>query len=408
MKRIIITFVLTSILLSLSAAALFAENAPAAVSPEFSAASADIADFIIDAVKARRETRELTYLSFDPYTLNDLRTGFGVLLSSSVGAEAAEKGRGIVGIIATDYLPLLRRNNPDYQLPVADLLVAGKIFQLAEKLHIQTILIDPDRGIITATHDIALPITPEIFSLLSASTGGGLSDLYEPDGQDNPTLTEGEFRDHEHTLTPGDEDWYVYRSARNGLVSCGTEGNLDTVITAYGPDDTYTSIAYNDDAENSGNARVSIVTESGRTYYFQIQGYEGEESGPYTVYFTFEEFNDALEPNNTMADAVDFPAGQNRIETRFFPQNDTDWFKFTVPDGARSAIPIIIETHSGIDPEVTLYSSDGAVVGSSDDDGSDYNARLAVSVQSGESYYILVTEIDANTGEYALSITGLE
>jgi len=417
MKKSLLFCFIAGLFLVVSSAAVYSQSTPAVVSPEFSSATSGIADFILNAVEKQRNRGEVLYLQFDAYSLNEQRTSFGMLLASSVSARLVEKGSDIAGVIAADYLQLLRRNDSDYQLPDTDLIVTGKVFKLADNLLIQTSLIDPDRGVITATHETKIGITPELFALLSSSPSQAIDDLYEPDGPDNPTAVEGEFSEHSHTLTSGDEDWYLYRSGRSGLVSFGTEGDLDTVISVYGPDDRYTTIAYNDDAENSENARVVMMTEAGKSYYFQIQGYEGEQSGAYTAYLSYEEFNDPLEPNNVMSDALIFPIEEGNLEAQFYPQSDIDWYRFTVPGRSDrglnigpsgGAIPIIIETHSGIDPDLTLYDSNGNELGYSDDDGSDYNARLSVSVTPGGTYYLKLTEIDSGTGGYMLSISGLE
>jgi len=408
MKNIQQSSVITVLTLFLSLAPLGAQEVNEPLSPDFSNATKTIAGTMLKAIDSQRGGNNVTRLIFEPYTMNERPNSFGVLLANSLSAELIEQGKDRVGILASDYLSILRRNDPDYTLPEADFIIGGKIFKLSEKLLVQTALIDPGRGIITANHETTIEITPELFSLLSSGESGALADLFEPDGPDNPTGVETEFRGNNHTLTQGDEDWYVYHSSRDGLVSFGTEGDLDTIISAYGPDDRYTSIAYNDDTENSSNARVTILTQKDRRYYFQITGYEGEQSGEYTSFLSFEEMNDPTEPNNSMNEAADFPIDRGNIDTRFYPQGDIDWFSFTVPENRNSPVPITIETRSTIDPEITLYSRDNITLGTSDDDGTDYNALLYISLEPGETYYLKVHEIDSATGPYTLLITGME
>lgn len=365
----------------------------------------EISDFVLRTTRDHASGNKPILLDFAPYTLNDRRCGYGDFLSAAVRSRLVNAGRNRIGILATEYLPLLRQNNPEFQMPEIDFLITGKLFRIGADLHIQTLMIDPDTGLITAAHDSSIPITPEMLSLLTAAADTGQSDLFEPDGSDNPTVLLANNPGDPHTLTAGDEDWYSYIAEHDGIISFRTNGNLDTVVTAYGPNDPTVSLVYNDDFGDSSNAAVSLKVVSGSTYYFQVQGYDEEQIGEYNVILNFEENTDPLEPNDSMTDASVFPMDSGTLNTQFFPQNDIDWFSLTLPGTSGSEVKLSIETHGALDPEITLYDAAGEMLATDDDGGNDYNALLSVGVAAGSSYFLEVHEIEGLTGDYSIEVS---
>lgn len=394
-----------------SGSSLFAQETDAVSSGVQVAATGEITDFILNSIRNYSSEKKPTILDFSPYTLNDRRCGYGDFLSAALRSRLTQAGRNRIGVRATEYLPLLRQNNPDFLLPEIDFLITGKFFRIGTDLHIQTLMIDPATGLIRAVHDSSVPITPEMLPLLTAAADTGQSDLFEPDGQDNPTILLANNPGDPHTLTAGDEDWYSYTAEHDGIISFRTNGNLDTVINAYGPDDPAANLAYNDDFGESSNAAVSLMVAPGSTYYFQVQGYDEEQIGEYNVLLSFEENTDPLEPNNTMPEASAFSMDSGTLNTQFFPQNDIDWFELSIPGVpgtpglSGSEIKLTIRTRGALDPEITLYDAAGEMIGTDDDSGGDYNALLSVDVAAGSSYFLEVHEIEGLTGNYSIEVS---
>ncbi len=410
------------VVLLLSAAAAGAQE-QGEFGDEVSDSAEDIAEFIVEKVSRRASERAEILLNLSPYSFEGRRSSLGELLSAEVRTELIEIAPASISVLANEYEELLLRSNPGFSMPAADFVIAGKIVRLDRVLRVHTSVIDPQRGTIFASHQSELQLNSAMISMLSAGEMSQAADLYEPDSMDNPDAIAAGEQISDHTLAPsGDEDWFVYEAGRDQqVVSFGTRGDLDTVITVYTEDDRYTPIAQNDDFNDMENARAAVVTEPGKRYLFRVSGYDDSEIGPYTVYAEAQEIDDPLELNNSRNTASDFPLDWGRsgdsdwatdrgsdavaggvVDTQFFPQGDVDWFRFSVPPGRNPQL--IIETHSDIDPMLRLYSADGAEIASDDDSGNGYNARISQQLAGGRVYYIEVSEIDAAVGSYRLEI----
>jgi len=384
---------------------LSAQETDATTSAVPAATIEEISDFILSSLRDLRSTPKTVLLDFSPHAMGNRPSGFGDFLSAALRSRIVNTRRDRIVIRATEYLSLLRRYRPDFQLAEIDFLIAGELFRVGEKLHIQTLVIDSSTGTISAAHDTAVTLTPEMLPLLTDTAVAGHGDLFEPDGPDNPNILMENNPEDPHTLTAGDQDWYLFTADREGIISFGTLGRLDTVITAYGPDSSSLELAYNDDSADSSNAEVSLMVSPGLTYYFQVQGYDEEQIGEYTVTLNFEENTDPLEPNDTLSDASDFPIESGTLETQFFPLNDIDWFELSLPGSPGSEIRLTIETHGALDPEITLHDASGEIIGTDDDSGTDYNALLTETVESGASLYLQVREIEGLTGDYSIEVS---
>lgn len=409
----------------------------------------DIAEFIIENVGRRTAGRAEILLNLSSYSFEGRRSSFGELLSAEVRTELIDTAPASIAVLASEFEGLLQRNSPGFTLPAADFVVAGQIIRMDRVLKVNTSIIDPRRGIIFASHQDELELNSAIISMLGSGELGQTADLYEPDSMDNPNVIEAGAQIDDHTLAPaGDEDWFVFAAERQRVVSFGTRGGVDTVVTVYAADDRYSPIAQNDDFREGENARASIVTEPGRRYLFKVSGYDDAAVGPYTVYAEAEEIDDPLELNNSMESATEFPVGRGAgrnddwatdreswgganggspggadggadggvrggadggarpgvVDTQFYPQGDVDWYRFSVPAGRSPQVTI--ETYSDIDPMLRLYSAEGMEIASDDDGGSDYNARISQQLRGGATYYLEVSEIDDAVGRYRLEISG--
>jgi len=86
-------------------------------------------------------------------------------------------------------------------------------------------------------------------------------------------------------LREGEEHWYSVRPIETGLVTVETSGETDTYLEAY--DSSRVLIDENDDYGDDFNARLEILAEAGKTYFFNLRGYDEDESGPYQIRASF-------------------------------------------------------------------------------------------------------------------------
>ena len=407
----------------------------------------EIAEFIVEKVSRRADGRAEVLLNLSPYSFEGRRSSVGELLSAEVRTRLIETAPASIGVLANEFEALLQQSNPGFSMPPADFVIAGRMVRLDRVLKVHTSIIDPQRGTIFASQQSELPLSSALMSMLSAGEMGQAADLYEPDSMESPDAIAAGEQISDHSLAPaGDEDWFVYAAGdEQKVVSFGTRGELDTVITVFAADDPYTPLAQNDDYNDTENARAAVVVEPGRRYVFKVSGYDDSEVGPYTVYAEAQEISDPLELNNSMSTATEFPldwaadrrresgrgadggaddwatdrgaddwsssgaqSGEQAIamgavDTQFFPQGDVDWFKFSVPRGRNLQFTML--TRSDIDPMLRLYNAEGAEIASDDDSGNGYNARITQELSGGAVYYLEVSEIDAAAGRYRLEIS---
>lgn len=408
MKQIVV-FILALSVLSGVIVAQEGEAAPAL--PELTSLADDAARLIQNNVPPRMAGNSGVFL-FRGITLNGSPTPLGELIDSLVLSRALP--------LRIRNLAFLGPENPPGAMPDAeDAMVfglSGEIFRVGEELVISLRLFrQPNFEVIGAVERI-LPLNRDLLGLLGSGGGmAGAGDFYEPNN-DPGSATPYEVGEMLSDLTlsgGGDEDWFIldlnYVETGEDMVylNLGTQGNLDTVMSLYGPDDPGFYIVENDDAEDS-NARIQILIEQPGYYYAVVRGYDNETQGAYTLYGSLETMApEEGEPNNTRERAEIFPLQQRSMARRLFPGGDLDWYRIDLSNLSLDQDEVaVIETTSSMDTYLELYRGD-EFINSDDDGGTDGNARLEFRPEPGlDVYYVMVKGYDTETtGDYVLQFS---
>ncbi|MDR1894218.1 MAG: DVUA0089 family protein [Spirochaetales bacterium] len=103
---------------------------------------------------------------------------------------------------------------------------------------------------------------------------------------------------------------------------------------------------------------------------------------------------DAFEPNNTSASA--YPLNPGRYQAGFSEGGDQDWFSFQLTSEAL----VTLGTEGILDTTIELFNSSGTSIGSNDDGGEDYNARLVSILSPGTYRFMIKAYSSETTGNY--------
>jgi len=191
-------------------------------------------------------------------------------------------------------------------------------------------------------------------------------------------------------LYAGEEYWYSVRSSGTGFLTVETIGGVDTYMEAY--DASRNLIDENDDGGEEANARLDLFVEAGKTYLFMLKGYDGGETGPYSIRALFEAAP-ADEGNTQRSRAVSLKNdGSTPVFFRF--PSESRWYRY---DLSHRSNLLIIQTKGDTDTYLKLYDSQGKLVAEDDDSGEDGNALLSEKLGPG-TYYIEATLYSNKTG----------
>ena len=192
----------------------------------------------------------------------------------------------------------------------------------------------------------------------------------------------------------GNVDWAQFTigpyGASNVLIeTAGPSG--DTEMWLYGPDNSTTQIAYNDD----GNGRWSVIRTNSLPagkYYIKVTEYGNDWMiRSYTLRASWLNRPDSYEADDTPATAREIDNGQTQTRNIHVAGN-VDWAQFTI--GPYGASNVLIETAgpSG-DTEMWLYGLDNsATLIAYNDDGNGLWSVIRTNSLPAGKYYIKVTE----------------
>ena len=168
-------------------------------------------------------------------------------------------------------------------------------------------------------------------------------------------------------LRAGEEIWYSVRSTASGVITVETLGELDTYLEAY--DASRNIIAEDDDSGENFNARVSLLSEAGRTYLFKLRFLYESESGPYGIRAS----------TSTITEL--------RLDTwvsRNLNSGEDQWFSVR-PSG--SGI-LLVETSGDLDTYLEVYDSSNKKITTDDDSGENLNAKVSILAEAGKTYIL--------------------
>jgi len=186
---------------------------------------------------------------------------------------------------------------------------------------------------------------------------------------------------------------YTVRTTQAGLYTVETTGSLDTYLEAY--DSSYDYISYDDDGGDDYNARLEIIAEANKTYYFIMSGYDDSETGPYRIFTSFESVNVGNNTSRSTAAALRLGEATPVFLTA---KDQSRWYVYQVP----RAVTFIIQTRGNIDTMLYLYDNQGMLIVENDDsEEGDYNAYISTRLNTG-TYYIEVKTYGGRIGRCTL------
>ena len=167
---------------------------------------------------------------------------------------------------------------------------------------------------------------------------------------------------------------------RSGVWQFRTSDNEgDPYLTIYDSRGNY--IAEDDDSGGSSNALVTVPLDAGTTYVIEA-GFYGDGSGSYTL---------------TVSEAEAFPGGGGDVRV-----NISGLFAFS--PGRSGVWEIFTSNDDGCDPNLRINDANGYYIAEDDDGIGDYNAHLALYMESGEAYIIDAGCYGSRTGSYTLTV----
>ncbi len=191
---------------------------------------------------------------------------------------------------------------------------------------------------------------------------------------------------HYRIFPSGDVDWYritIPRTQEESFLNLVTGGNLDTYMELY--NEAGELLVSDDDGGGDVQARISYGPVNGNeTYLLQVRHYEDGGTGEYTLSADFfVPVFDEFEPDNSREEAseleIPLPGRSVIRDHSFSTSGDTDWIVFTI----KTATAVIFETEGPLDTYLTLYDENQQILQESDDDGDEYNARIAYTFSPG-------------------------
>ena len=272
---------------------------------------------------------------------------------------------------------------------------------------------------------------------------GGLGpDEYEPDNSHNQgeKLVDGFYTNNHNIYPAGDIDffyfwanagdvieivtrtpnpWWASKDDPNNLLPPG-DPDLDPYLTLYLPDRTV--LATDDDSGPGWDAFINIQLPVSGRYYISVQSspYWAEGTiGEYEIGLKFIKPDDA-EPDNDAASATVLHSGDTIEGRTIMPQDDADWYVFTVTKPGTALHGVIVSTPSSktwwdnwaelykgdLDPAVDLIAADGTTVLWTWDDTNNpvdpelglYDAEMILPWLDPGTYYVRVRASDKATG----------
>ncbi len=153
-------------------------------------------------------------------------------------------------------------------------------------------------------------------------------DTHEPNNSFNSATTVSTWSHTVHTIWPaGDVDMISFQVASNNtMVALETYGfGGDTKMTLYNAGQT--QIGQNDDSPFTYFSLIMTNLAAG-TYYAAVEGVSNSVVRAYSLQVRTTT-SDPFEPDNSPAQAAEFPSGQTQVRT-IYPATNADWAKITL------------------------------------------------------------------------------
>ena len=174
---------------------------------------------------------------------------------------------------------------------------------------------------------------------------------------------------------PGEVDVFRFDIQAFGQHTMFTSGPSDTFMTLFGPNDTNLEVTSDDDAGENFNAQITRNLSAG-TYHLRIRLYSANSTGNYAVAVRA----DGAAPNPIPELTVD----GGSINANISAANESDLYRFTITTDDTYTI----ETSGATDTVMTLHGPNSQIpeIGSDDDGGDSFNARIRLQLAPGEYF----------------------
>ncbi|MCL2243579.1 MAG: hypothetical protein FWC03_03825 [Treponema sp.] len=180
-------------------------------------------------------------------------------------------------------------------------------------------------------------------------------------------------------LNGGEEQWFSLRPSGAGLLIVETSGDLDTFLEVYGSSNNL--LASDDDSGENYNARLTLLSEAGRTYFIKVRSTGGSGTGPYRV--------------RALMGAI----SELRMDawvSRNLGYGDEHWFSIR-PSGTG---PLLVETSGELHTRLTAYGSSMEYLLENDGSTNSNKAKLEFLGEAGKTYYVKMNSPGSYGGGY--------
>ena len=188
------------------------------------------------------------------------------------------------------------------------------------------------------------------------------------------------------TIHSDEENWYIVKAEKTGIMIVETGGETDTYLEAY--DEHHNLLMEDDDGGSNLNARIEMFVTAGNTYLFKLRTYEGS-SGIYSIWTS-------LTP---VAVTTDLRIGSAHSGPSI-ASGENHWYTVRTSEKGFLTVETV---DRDIDTYLEAYDSNYKLLEQNDDGGVGLNARIELSVEPNEIIHFKIRVLgDEGTEEYTI------
>lgn len=284
-----------------------------------------------------------------------------------------------------------------------DYRISGEAYSDQSVIFISLKLSENSTGRLLAIQNFTVPGNARwASSFIPRDTSGGngaMADNREP----NNRADEASLIDFPSERLPGsfhstdDIDFFQFtvpEGEEEIFITAYTQGETDTVMTLYGPDDSSIYFTEDDDGGDDYNARVGFPASGGETWWIELSAYD--EGGSYLLNLEMED-SSLLEDeaNDSFDSAFPMDIGTSYQGTYSY-YDEGDFFTLNITQDMLGRL-VTVGTDDTIDTELYCYTEEGRQWGESlyyNDDSDTYAAKITFIPEETGIYYFMLTAYD--------------
>lgn len=291
-----------------------------------------------------------------------------------------------------------------------DFWISGEAYSDQSVIFISLKLSDNRSGRLLAIQNFTVPgnarWTSSFIPQMSMNSGGDYPDTLEP----NDSPDSASFIDFPNSGISGsihsssDKDYFRFtipEGEGESFITAYTQGDTDTVMSLYGPDNSASFFQEDDDGGEDYNARVGFPALPGETWWIELSAFD--EGGSYQLVLAYEDgtlLDD--ESNNSFEEAYPMDFGVIYDGT-FSYYDEGDFFSLLIDEDMLGRL-VTVSTDDNIDTELYCYSEESAEWGESlyyNDDSETYGAKITFIPEEVGLYFFMLTAYEE--GAYQIS-----